>query len=79
MCRFTFILLVICFQAFANEFSDSGEIDQRFLEEAMEVVEKSQKERRDFEHVKSNRKIASDEEINPEFQKDFEKMIEELD
>jgi hypothetical protein len=55
------------------------EDESRSLDEATAVVEKSKKDRKDFDSDKSKREMASEKENDPKFQKAFEKLMKDLD
>ncbi len=55
------------------------EDESRSLDEAWATVEKSKKDRKEFDSDKSKREMASEKENDPKFQKAFDKLMKDLD
>jgi len=70
-------LLAFSNTLFAKVLLPEGE--SRSLDEATAVVEKSKKDRKDFDFDKSKREMASEKENDPKFQKAFDKLMNDLD
>ncbi|RLA64833.1 MAG: hypothetical protein DRQ88_10345 [Epsilonproteobacteria bacterium] len=78
MAKLLVLIFLLSNAAYAIELPDSF-TDQRSFDEARAVVERSKVEREQFENRGPEREIASEEEFDPEFKKDFDEMMEDVD
>jgi len=79
MPRFLIFIFLISTPIFAKEMPDSELAEERSLDEALEVVERSKKDRESFDKKGPERGMASEEELDPGFQKEFDKMMQNQD
>jgi len=78
MSKLILIILLISAPTFAKELPDDFDAE-RAIDEALEVVDRSKEDRKQFENRGPARGIASEEEFDPEFQKDFDDMMIDQD
>ncbi|GEM_PF-3187036 len=79
MTKLLIFMLLLSAQTFAKDMPDSELMEERSLDEAQEIVNRSKADRKAFENKGPERGIASEEDFDPEFQKDFDDMMEEQD
>ena len=79
MSKLLAFLLLFSTPLFAKELPDFELMQERELDEAQEVVERSKADRKAFENKGPDRGIASEKDFDPEFQKDFDEMMEDQD
>lgn len=78
MPKLIILLFLISTPIFAKELPDDFD-EERAIDEALEVVERSKADRKEFDNRGPQRGMASEEEFDPEFQKDFDEMMEDQD
>ena len=79
MTKILLLMLIFSTSSLAGEMPDHELMEERAIDEATEVVNKSKEDRKAFENKSPERGIASEEEYDPEFQKDFDDMMEDQD
>jgi len=79
MPKILILLLLFSTQTFAKDMPDSELMEERSLDEALEVVDRSKQDREALKNKGPDRGIASEEDFDPEFQKDFDEMMDGQD
>ena len=78
MPKLIILLLLLSNTAFAKELPDSLD-EERSMDEALEVVDRSKEDRKQFDNRGPERGMASEKDFDPEYQKDFDEMMKDVD